>query len=301
MSTFFHARSIIYLVASAILSLSPLAAGDPDGLSVSRLVVALKPDKDPDAMLAEKQALEEYLSGKLGAPVEVIIPLSAGVIMEGFRNGTVDVAYLSSTLAAQATDGDIADILVAGELDGETHYSSYWLALADKPYSSVEELRGKPVAFASKTSTSGFLIPAWDLYKRGLITPSGGLEAYFGRGNIYYGVGYVSAVDRVLSGDAEAAAVSDYVYERDKHLTAEQRQRLKVVARQGPVPTHTLSARRSLPDGDREKVLAVLLEMNDDDPQLRDRVFTSKLVAVDPDQHLEVTREALDLATRLNY
>lgn len=274
---------------------------DTDGLSVSRLVIALKPDKDPDAMLAEQRELERYLSGKLGTPVQVIIPLSAGVIMEGFRNGTVDVGYLSSTLAAQATDAGVADILLADELDGATHYSSYWLALADKPYSSVEDLRGKPVAFASKTSTSGFLIPAWDLYKRGLITPRGGLEGYFGRGNIYYGVGYVSAVDRVLNGDAEAAAVSDYVFERDKHLTEAQRGRLKVVARQGPVPTHTLSSRRSLPAADRAKVLAVLQGLNDDNPQLRDRVFTSKLVEVDPDEHLAVTREALELATRLNY
>lgn len=298
---FYHQIRALLCAVGLLLYVFSGSVAMAEGLSVARLVVALKPDKDPDAMMAEKEALERYLSGKLGNPVQVIIPLSAGVIMEGFRNGTVDVAYLSSTLAAQATDGDIADILLAGELDGKTHYSSYWVSLADKPYASVEDLRGRPVAFASKTSTSGFLIPAWDLYKRGLITPRAGLESYFGRGNIYYGVGYVSAVDRVLSGDAEAAAVSDYVLDRDKHLSAGQRQRLKVVARQGPVPTHTLSVRRSLTAGDRDKLKAALLAMNEENPALRDRVFTSKLVVVDSDEHLEVTREALELATRLNY
>lgn len=294
-------RWIVAVIFLLVLSLQvPLRAAGGGGLSVSQLVVALKPDKDPDAMMEEQRELERYLSGRFGIPVKVIIPLSSGVIMEGFRNGTVDVGYLSSTLAAQAMEDGIADIVLAGEIDGETHYTSYWVALVDKPYKSVEDLRGKPVAFASKTSTSGFLIPVWDLYKRGLITPEGGLEAYFGRGNIYYGVGYVSAIDRVFSGDAEAAAVSDYVLDRDKHLTEAQRKQLKVVAEQGPVPTHTLCVRRSLSDSDRQLILDVLSGMNEDNPQLRDRVFTSRLVEVDANQHIEVIREALDLATRLN-
>ena len=55
-------------------------------------------------------------------------------------------------------------------------------------------------------------------------------------GHVWFGSGYVSAVERVLSGDAEAAAVSYYVLDKDKHLTVEQRQKLRRLAEQGPCP-----------------------------------------------------------------
>ena len=50
-------------------------------LSVGELVVALKPDKNPDAMLAEQRALEGFLGERLGGKVRVIVPLSTAVIV----------------------------------------------------------------------------------------------------------------------------------------------------------------------------------------------------------------------------
>ena len=99
----------------------------------------------------------------------------------------------------------------AGEIDGKTSYKSYWVTLKEKPYQSVKDLQGKPIAFSGKTSTSGYVIPLWDLRQKNLISDSGKAEEFFGAGNVWFGSGYVSAVERVLNGDAEAAAVSYYV------------------------------------------------------------------------------------------
>lgn len=272
-----------------------------DSLSLNRVTVALKPDKNPDKMLSEKKRLETYLSEKLGKPVTVVIPLSSAVIQAGFLNGTIDMGYLSSTDMAMAKDNGGADLLLAGKIDGKAYYSSYWLTLKDKPYTKVEDLRGKPVAFASKTSTSGFLMPLRDMHKKELFTLEQGPEAFFGRGNVYYGIGYVSAVERVLNGDAEAAAVSDYVYEQGRHLTPEQRARLKVMASQGPVPTHVIAVRSNLSDSDKAILRQVLLDLNKENPELRDQMFTSELIEVDTDEHLQPTREALELVKRLRF
>jgi len=185
-------------------------------------------------------------------------------------------------------------ILLAGEIDGLNSYRSYWLALKEKPYNKVEDLKGKPVAFASKTSTSGYLIPLYDLKQKGLLKEPNP-EAFFGKGNLFYGTGYVSAVERVLNGEAEAAAVSYYVLDKDKHLTVEQRAKLKKVAEQGPVPTHIIAIRSSIAAADRETLRNALKTMNEkENVDLRDKVFTSKLVEVDPEEHLRALREALD-------
>jgi len=116
-----------------------------------------------------------------------------------------------------------------------------------------------------------------------------------GEGNLFYGTGYVSAVERVLNGEAEAAAVSYYVLDKDKHLTVEQRAKLKKVAEQGPVPTHVIAVRSSIPAADREQLRQALESLNEGaNTELRDKVFTSELVEVNPAEHLQSIRGALD-------
>ena len=284
-------RMLLVFALALTATIPSVARAD---LSLQKVVVALKPDKNPDQMLQERKTLSDFLSKKLGKPVEVIVPLSSSVIIEGFANGTVDLGYLSATDMVAAQKKNAGQILLAGEIDGRNSYQSYWLALKEKPYTKVEDLKGKPVAFASKTSTSGYLIPMYDLKQKGLLAKPNA-EEFFGPGNLFFGTGYVSAVERVLNGQAEAAAVSYYVLDKDKHLTVEQRAKLKKVAEQGPVPTHVIAVRSSIPQADRETLRKALETMNEkENEELRDKLFTSKLVPVNAEEHIRSIREALD-------
>lgn len=282
------------LLAPLLLLLAPaLLPASPAPLAIDRVVVALKPDKNPELMAQERRSLAEFLSARLARPVDVIIPLSSAVILEGFANGSIDLGYLSATDMINAEKIRAATLLLAGEIAGRTDYRSYWVALQEKPYASVEDLRGRPVAFASRTSTSGFVIPLWDLKQRGLITTARP-EEFFGAGHVSYGTGYVSAIERVLAGQAEAAAVSYYVLDEDKHLSPAQRARLRKIADQGPVPTHVIAARATLHPTDRAVLRAALEALNEPaHTALRDRLFTSKLIQVDADQHLASLRAAI--------
>ncbi|MBI5940847.1 MAG: phosphate/phosphite/phosphonate ABC transporter substrate-binding protein [Caulobacterales bacterium] len=259
-----------------------------------RLVIALKPDKNPEAMAAERGELSRLLGAAVGRPVEVIVPTSAAVISTGLTNGTIDAAHVASTdFAKEAIDPAKpapAHIALAVQVKGKTSYSSVWLTLADKPYSGIAQLAGKPVAFASRTSTSGCIVPLYDLQQKDLIKAGGSPTDFFGVGNVFYGTGYVSAVERVLDGSAEAAAVSDYVFEGDKHLTPEQKARLKVLASQGPVPTHVLVIRSALPAKEGAALAKAITNL---EAGLRDRVFGGALVEVDEQVHLAPIRAAL--------
>ena len=278
---------------AAVALLAALISPGHAQRSVPKVVIALKPDKNPDMMQQERKTLSEFLSSRLSKPVEVIVPLTSAVILEGMANGTIDLGYLSATDMINARKKNIADILLAGEIEGANSYKSYWVSLKEKPYDGVDDLRGKPIAFSGKTSTSGYLIPLWDMKQKGLLDKADA-EAFFGKGNVWFGTGYVSAIERVLNGEAEAAAVSYYVLDKDKHLTVEQRAKLKKVAEQGPVPTHVIAIRSSLPANDREALRKALDSMNEgSNAALRDNVFTSKLVPVDAEKHLGPLRDAL--------
>jgi phosphonate transport system substrate-binding protein len=275
-----------------------MASGAAGAWPGDAAVVALKPDKNPDAMLAEREKLSLVLQEKLGVPVQVIVPLSAAVIREGLRNGSIDAAYVSATEFLPMGDEGAAEIVLANEIAGATGYKSLWLVRREAKFSSIEELRGHPVAFSSRTSTSGFFIPLKDLHDRGLVRSAADLEEFFGRGNVLFGTGYVSAVERVLSGQAEAAAVSDYVFEGDRHLSAEQKAELRVLQSQGPVPTHVLVVSSRLGPAEKELLRSAFLDM-DDSPEMRefrDRIFTAKFVPVDAQAHVAPVRAALQLA-----
>lgn len=285
-------RSFLALLGCLGLALL-VGCGRGEEAAFDSLIVALEPDKDPDQILADQRTFTQYLTGITEQRVEVIIPLSAAVIHEGLRNGSIDVAYVNSTVAVRLEAAGIADLLVATEIDGKPSYESYWLGRIDDPYEKVEDLRGRPIAFSSRTSTSGFIIPVWDLFRKGLVSVEEGPEAFFGEGNVTYGVGYVSAVERVLQGRADAAAVSYYVFEKDKHLSPEQRSQLKVIARQGPVPSHVLVVRSALDAEVIAELRRIFLGMNSNAPELRDRLFGAPLIETDADTHYAVTREAL--------
>lgn len=285
-------RAAVLASLAAVLAAVPAAAAPP-----AKVVVALKPDKAPDAMREEKSRLSDWLGRRLGRPVEVVVPLSSAVILEGLAGGTIDVAWLSSTDMWIARKKGAAAVLLAGEIDGKTSYESWWICLKEKPYGSVADLAGKPIAFASRTSTSGFLVPVSDLVDRGALAAAADPETFFGRGNAFYGTGYVSAVERVLSGEAEAAAVSSYVLAGDKHLSSEQRARLRKLQSQGPVPTHVLAVRAGLPAAERDALRAAFLSMSAPaEAALRDRVFGSPLRTVDEAAHLDPVGKALRAA-----
>jgi phosphonate transport system substrate-binding protein len=252
-------------------------------------------------MLEDRAALESYLSETTGKPVEAIVPMSSAVIYEGLRNGTIDLAYLSATAAAKLIEQDIIDILLAELIDGKPYYQSYWITLKDAPYQNIAELKDQPIAFSSRTSTSGFLIPVWDLYTQGLIDLENGPEGFFGEDNVFYGVGYVSAAERVLRGEALAAAVSYYVLDEDKHLSKEQRERLRMLDSQGPVPSHVIVVRKDLSGLDQTALQAALLEMNTEASDLRDRIFGAELAPAKAETHLKTTLEALEISRTMQF
>jgi phosphonate transport system substrate-binding protein len=290
-----HSRLVAGVLHQILCLVAVLIVGTATSFAVTSLpgtvVLALKPDKNPDKMLEEREALTTALSKILERPVRVIVPLSAAVIIEGLANGSIDLGWLSATDMVRARQAGAAELLLVGEIDGKREYSSLWLCLKEKPYTSIEDLRGKPVAFASLTSTSGHLIPRLDLKQRGLIDKDP--TEFFGKGNVWYGTGYMSGVERLLAGEVDAAAVSDYVFEKDNHMTPQQKSRLRILARQGPVPTHVLAVSSRLDTAARDSLRSALLAFSTNDPVLCNTVFTSPLVPTDADSHLQPIVEAL--------
>ena len=303
-------KVLILLISLAFIFLQS-CSNSPEGqndnidgnisLSIRSLNIALKPNKNVQAQRVDEKSLGKALEKIIGVPVNISTPSNKTIIEAGLANKTIDIGYVSSSDAISFADNQVAEILVAGQHESLNpqgnkykgpYYFSVWLTLKDRPYKSIADLKGKKIAFSSRTSTSGYLIPCWDLIKKGIIPEGGSLKDFFGENNIFFGTGYVSAVEQVLEGKAEAAAVSYYVYEKDKHLELTQREKLKVIQRQGPVASHTFCARMSLNSYDRNIIKEALIQIVEDEPELSQSLFGGTLTSVNAKEHLKAPREA---------
>ena len=117
-----HSRMRFLLLSLIAVLLEGTAVSRAGNPLPGTVVVALKPDKNHDKMLEERESLAASLSKILGRPVRVIVPLSAAVIIEGLANGSIDLGWLSATDMVHARKAGAAELLLVGEIDGKREY-----------------------------------------------------------------------------------------------------------------------------------------------------------------------------------
>jgi phosphonate transport system substrate-binding protein len=257
------------------------------------LIFAFQPQENPEALSPDARRLAAHLSDVLGTPTEVFLPTSYATVVEALRGGHAHVAYLSGWpyLIAHREAG--AELLVAEERNGAPFYQSQWYVREDSELRSLADLRGRAAAFPSPTSTSGYLFPIASLVEAGLLETGQDPKAFFGE--IVFAGGYQQALQALANGSVDVAAASDYAF--DMYLDEAQRKGVRVLAHQGPVPTHGIAVRGDLPAEWKERIRDALLRLNEEPHRalLRSVYGAERLVPRTHDEHVAALERALRL------
>ena len=112
---------------------------------------------------------------------------------------------------AEVVLAEIREVSIGDEKTEEPFYFSYWVVPKDSPYASLEDLRGKKVAFPSQLSTSGYVAPLARLVELGLVEqPEEGNAAdpsdFFGE--VIYAGGYSQAWEALKAGQVDVAIIA---------------------------------------------------------------------------------------------
>lgn len=257
-----------------------------------QLTFAFQPQENPEGLQLNTEEFEDFIGAETGYDVEVDVPTTYAAVVEALRSENADVAYFSGLPYLRAHQAAGAELLVVEERDGEPFYHSQWYVREDSDYEDLSELEDRDIAFTSPTSTSGFLFPMAKAIDEGLIEENGEPGSFFGE--VRYAGGYQQALLALVNGQVEAAAASDYALEQ--YLTEEQRDQVRVLTRQGPVPTHGLAIRGDLPDEVKQSVEEALLKLNEPENQeLLESVYgAERLVARDHDEHVAALEDAYE-------
>ncbi|HEY9356119.1 MAG TPA: phosphate/phosphite/phosphonate ABC transporter substrate-binding protein [Arthrobacter sp.] len=240
-----HARAgIITASLIGLLAISGCSGGasaSPDS-PATKLVFATPPGTDDP----EEQAIMGDLSGMVGQAtgrtVENLQPADYLGVVEAVRNGSVDVAVLSQFSAALAYKTDSVDpLLVWG---ASTEPASFCLTRTDSGVNTLDDVKGRQVAFVDPGSTTGYFMPKSLLAKSGLIDGTDYRSTFAGN--------HDAAVLAMANGSVDVACTARQLYPTFLEKGVFTDQDVKIIAKSDPIPVGiSVVVRKDLDEGAR--------------------------------------------------
>ncbi|KRL62991.1 phosphate/phosphite/phosphonate ABC transporter substrate-binding protein [Lactobacillus psittaci] len=175
------------------------------------LNVQFVPSSQASTLEAKAKPLEGLLKKQLGIPVKVTVSTSNNALVEAMQSHQVDVGFLPPDSYVLAHKRNIADVLLQAERFGydepsgkmnKTLMDKYRAMVVVKKGSKIKswkDLKGKKIAVQESSSTSGYVFPVAELYKKGLNVVKDS--------KLVQVQGHDQAVLSVYNGDVDAAFV----------------------------------------------------------------------------------------------
>ncbi|MDE5091456.1 MAG: phosphate/phosphite/phosphonate ABC transporter substrate-binding protein, partial [Trichodesmium sp. St18_bin3_1_1] len=125
--------------------------------SRSELIMGLIPAESNEEMVEKFEPMRAYMEKKLNRPIKVFTATDYAGVIEAMRQDKVDIAWfgpLSYVLAEQEAGAEAFATGVRTKT-GKSTYKSILVVPGDSTVQSIQDLKGKNVAFVDPASTSG--------------------------------------------------------------------------------------------------------------------------------------------------
>ncbi len=185
-------------------NLQPLPT--PKDTDIKPLRVAIAAVISPKGSAESYAPLLDYLSAKLGRPIERVQRRTYAEVNDLLRTGDVDLAFVctSSYLLGHQQFG--LELLVVPQVNGKATYNANIIVAAKSPVKELADLKGKNFAFTDPTSFSGRVYPTYLLKQMG-VAP----ESFFS--HTFFTYSHDKAIYAVADGQADGASVDSLVYD----------------------------------------------------------------------------------------
>ena len=201
----------LFLFAALALPVSLFAEGAKESYVKPEVIqVQLIPSRDAAYLDAQRLPMQQLLEAQLGRKVVVTVATDYNALIEGMASEQIHVGLLATTAYVLAADEGSAEAILKSlrfdvddmgkqrkDLALVSGYKSQLVAGAASGIKSVADLKGKKIAIASFTSTSGFVWPANLLADNGLDPEKDVTWVNVG--------GHDNAILAVFNGQADAA------------------------------------------------------------------------------------------------
>lgn len=258
--------SLLLLGAMGLTACSNNSKKSVNTYTPKELNVQFVPSVQANKIEAKAKPLAKLLSKKLGIPVHVTVSTDNTALVESMASKKVDVGFLPSDAYVLAHKRKAADPLLqamrydydepSGKLNPnklDSKYQSMIIVRKNSKIKSIKDLKGKKIAIQDPTSTSGYILPVAELYKKGINVVKDD--------NLVNVKGHDQGVVSVLNGDTDAA----FVFKDARNLVAKDEpnvfKEVKPIYFTKKVPNDTISVRSDMSSAFRKKLAKSMKEI----------------------------------------
>ncbi|WP_237215882.1 phosphate/phosphite/phosphonate ABC transporter substrate-binding protein [Falsiroseomonas oryziterrae] len=223
-------------------------------------------------------------------------------VLQGFAARQLEIAGLGPVGYARIwldTNGNIEPIVITQEADGSISYVAVMYVRADSGITSLEQMRGRSLAWADPNSTSGFLVPRSELREAGI-----NVDQFFGRTGFAGGheQGVVAVLNRQFDGGvtwASGIGEESQGFTRgnlramvDKNML--NMRDIRIIWRSRPIPNGPMGIRLDLPQAFRDDMRAFHMALPSAEPEIFRQIERGVVAGYAPGRH-DVYQPIIDM------
>jgi phosphonate transport system substrate-binding protein len=264
-------RQFLTCLLLGLLALGAPASADPAGGGDPHVLVLGRISDDPKAHYEQLKPLLDYVVPRLAdvgiREGRILMARDPQQMSSYLRRGLVDWVTETAATGMRLEERAGARPLVLTERNGVSRYRTVFFVRRDSGIDSLDDLRGRSVAFQNTSSTSAYFIPAMQLLEHGM-TPQILLSPKDRPGPDE--VGYVFARSELNIATwvhkrlVDAGAMSDVDWANPQKIPRSYRADLRIIHQSPEYPRALEMVRADLDPRVQARLREVLLQAADD-------------------------------------
>ncbi|SDC55070.1 phosphate/phosphite/phosphonate ABC transporter substrate-binding protein [Shouchella lonarensis] len=264
------------------------------------LRVQFIPSQNAETLEATAKPLENLLSKELGIPVKVSVSTDYSAVTTALGAKQIDVGYLPPNAYVEAKKQGYAEVLLQSQRFGvnpedgsETDelvdsYKAQIVVRADSDIKSVEDLKGKTIAFQNATSAGGYVWPAATMLDAG-VDPQTDVNPVVLQG-------HDAALLALLNGEVEAATTFHDARNLLKKEFPNVFDDLRILTTTEDIPNDTVSVRADMSDEWKKKISDAFIALGEDEEgsKIIYEIYTHRGYTPSKDSNFDIVREYAD-------
>jgi phosphonate transport system substrate-binding protein len=191
----------VMVLAACGTSTGGSTSTNPNKISLKQLRLGLIPVENGTTEITATQPFADDLSKALGIPVHLFVGTSYTATIEAEASGQLDAALYGGLSYILANQKDNIQFLCRQlNADGTPTYNSLIITRPSTHLTTIAQLKGHTFSFVDPASTSGYLIPSYEMVQAGL-NPQTDVKGTFAGS-------HQASLQAVLSGKVDAGAVA---------------------------------------------------------------------------------------------
>ncbi len=248
-------RWLFGVVLSLFIFLSPSLIKSEE----RQLLIGLIPEQNIFRQMERYMPLSEYLEKRTGIKVRLTILSRFGDIIDRFTQRGMDGAFFGDLTGVLAMEKlSVEPIVRPVTPDGSSTVHGYIIVRKDSNINTVEDMKGKVIAFVDRATVTGYLYPIFYFRSQGIENIDEFFREYYFTGS------HDASVYAVLDGRADVGCVKNTIFENLVKKDPSIGEELKILIRSPEMPDSTLCLKTSLSEDTKRLIRETLLSMSDD-------------------------------------